>query len=233
MSDALLWGLVGGSSFLIGGVLALRGGVRPRILGLVMGFGAGALISAVSFELVDEAALVAGSNGRIAIGLVLGAAAYLAATVGVRLGAGADDSVEGETVVLVLDVVPEAIVLVGALLIGHGVNAAVIGGVFLSGLPIALSSSVEMKERGESSRAVIWRCLGLMLLCGLTAWGVYALLDGASGNAVALSLAIAGGAILTNLTTNILPPAHELAGPRLGLAVVAGFAISFTLVGLA
>ncbi len=233
MSDALLWGLVGGSSFLIGGALALRGGVRPRILGLVMGFGAGALLSAVSFELVDEAALVAGGNGRIAIGLVIGAAAYLAATVGIRAGVRSDHSAEGETAVLVLDVVPEAIVLVGALLIGHGVNAAVIGGVFLTGLPTALSSSVEMKERGEGSRAVIWRCFGLMLLCGLASWGVYALLDGASGNTVALTLAIAGGAVLTNLTTNILPPAYELAGPRLGLAVVAGFAISFTLLELA
>jgi hypothetical protein len=135
--------------------------------------------------------------------------------------------------VLVLDVVPEAIVLVGALLIGHGVNAAVIAGVFLSGLPAALSATVDMKDRGESSRFVMWRWFGLMLLCGITAWAVYGLLDGASGNTVALSLAIAAGAVLTNLTTNILPPAYELAGPRLGLAAVGGFVISFTLVGLA
>ena len=77
MHGALLWGLVAGSVFVIGGLIALRDTVSQRALGLLMGFGAGALIAAVSFELVDEAGRLAGGSGRVAIGLLVGSLLFL------------------------------------------------------------------------------------------------------------------------------------------------------------
>ena len=77
MHGALLWGLVAGSAFVIGGLIALRDTVSQRALGLLMGFGAGALIAAVSFELVDEAGRLAGGSGRVAIGLLVGSLLFL------------------------------------------------------------------------------------------------------------------------------------------------------------
>ena len=48
MSEAFLWGLLSASSLLLGGLAALRFRVGSRLLGLVMAFGAGVLISAVA-----------------------------------------------------------------------------------------------------------------------------------------------------------------------------------------
>ena len=44
--------------------------IRERLLGLIMGFGAGVLISAVAYELVEEAFETSAGNGEIALGLV-------------------------------------------------------------------------------------------------------------------------------------------------------------------
>ena len=48
MTEAFLWGALAASSLMIGGVLALVFPVNEHLLGLVLGFGAGVLISAVA-----------------------------------------------------------------------------------------------------------------------------------------------------------------------------------------
>jgi ZIP family zinc transporter len=75
MLEAGVWGTLSASSLLIGAYIALRWQVPTRIVGLVMGFGAGAMISAVSFELVEQAADVASGTGIVGLGLGLGAGA--------------------------------------------------------------------------------------------------------------------------------------------------------------
>ena len=54
MLEALGWGAVAASSLLIGALLGLLRPWPTRAIGLVLGFGAGALISAVSFELAED-----------------------------------------------------------------------------------------------------------------------------------------------------------------------------------
>ena len=56
MAAAFGWGTLAASSLVIGGVLALVFRISLRAIGLIMGFGAGVLISAVAFDLVEEAA---------------------------------------------------------------------------------------------------------------------------------------------------------------------------------
>jgi hypothetical protein len=51
MWEAAFWGAFSASSLLIGAAIALRRELSSRFVGLVMGFGAGALISAVAFVL--------------------------------------------------------------------------------------------------------------------------------------------------------------------------------------
>ena len=64
MSGAFLWGLVAGSSLVLGGVVALRFDISQRLLGLIMAFGGGVLISAVAYELVGEAFAHVGGQRR-------------------------------------------------------------------------------------------------------------------------------------------------------------------------
>src|SRR4051794_3132623 len=78
MGAALGWGALAASSLVLGALLGLGRRWSDRQVGVVLAFGAGALISAVSFELVEEGARV-GANGWVAVGLALGAAAYFIA----------------------------------------------------------------------------------------------------------------------------------------------------------
>ena len=76
MLEALWWGAFASSSLLIGAAFALRVTVNRLVLGLVMGFGAGVLLSAVAFELVEEAFDTSGVLSDVATGLFAGCAVY-------------------------------------------------------------------------------------------------------------------------------------------------------------
>ena len=73
MAEAFAWGALASTSLIIGGVIALRLRVSNRVLGLVMAFGAGVLISAVAYELVGEAFETSDGSGGVALGLFGGA----------------------------------------------------------------------------------------------------------------------------------------------------------------
>src|SRR3954447_323534 len=75
MVAALLWGALAASSLVIGGLLGVARPWPTRLVGAVLAFGAGALISAVSFDLAEEGAKVGGA-GTVAIGLAAGALTY-------------------------------------------------------------------------------------------------------------------------------------------------------------
>src|SRR3954467_683650 len=68
MAAALGWGALSASSLLVGVLLGVRRRWPDRQVGAVLAFGAGALISAVSFELLEEGARVGGA-GWLALGL--------------------------------------------------------------------------------------------------------------------------------------------------------------------
>lgn len=76
MAEAFAWGLIAGSSLLLGGLLALRRPVSQHTHGPVMAFGAGVLISTVAYELVEDAFGIAGGSGAVALGLFAGAFAF-------------------------------------------------------------------------------------------------------------------------------------------------------------
>ncbi len=79
MIAALGWGALAASSLVVGAVLAFARPWPDKQVGLVLAFGAGALISAVSFELAAEGLRV-GSLGSTAIGLGAGALVYFTST---------------------------------------------------------------------------------------------------------------------------------------------------------
>jgi ZIP family zinc transporter len=229
MAGAFLWGAVAGSSLLLGGVIARRWIIPAFVLGCLTGFGAGALIAAVAFKLVDEAGELAGGTGRIAIGLVIGSLAYLAATSHADTMTSESASLAGTNRLLAVSVVPEAIVIVGVLLTHDRITAAVIVAVFACGVPEAVLATSRLLDRGVPERTIATSWASLTVLASVTAGVSYGLLDGASVETIALTLSIAGGAVLTNLATELIPEGHELAGRPVGFAVVIGFAVVFGL----
>jgi zinc transporter, ZIP family len=238
MAEAAFWGAVGASSLLIGAVIAIAVPLPRRAIGLVLGFGAGTLISATAFELTEEAFKLGGADA-VTIGLALGALAYFAGdSVIERRGGGSRMSSMGEQSAgsanalllgAVLDGIPESAVLGITLLEGSGVGVAVLAAIFLSNLPESLSSTTGLRMTGQRPARVLTTWAVVVVVSAISAALGYGLLDGASGNLVGLIQAFAGGAVLTMLVDTMIPEAFARGHRAVGLVTVLGFALAYLL----
>jgi zinc transporter, ZIP family len=239
MGEAFFWGAVGASSLLVGAVIALVVPIPKRILGLIMAFGAGVLISAVAFDLVEEASNTADGAGTVAIGLAVGALAfYLGDTLIDRMGgdkrksssgAQADGSGLGIVLGAVLDGIPESLVLGIGLLAGTGVSVAFLAAVFISNLPEGLAASAGLTASGWPARRIIGLWTVVVVVSAVAAMAGFGVFDNASATTIAFVLSFAGGAVLTMLADTMMPEAFENGGPQVGLLTTAGFAVAFAL----
>ena len=111
MLEAFGLGLLGASSLLFAGLLACWLDVPARLVGILAGFGAGALIAAISFDLVAEAEDVL-SLWQFALWMLVGVAVFLVAdrTVEKRFGEAGVGGAMGIVVGSVVDGVPESII---------------------------------------------------------------------------------------------------------------------------
>jgi len=241
MWEAFAWGLVAGSSLILGGWIALRFRISGMVLGLVMAFGAGVLISAVAYELVGEAFETAGGEGGVPLGLFAGAVTYFAGDALIdRMGARRKRSdgpqQEGSPLAIVLGIVldgiPESAVIGLSLLSGTGGSAAVIVAVFMSNLPESIAATSGLRAAGWRPSRLLGLWATVTVVCALAALAGYALLDGASPRTLAFVLAFAGGAVLTMLAETMMPEAFERAGRAVGLATTLGFALAFAVSAL-
>src|SRR4051812_5790051 len=127
MAEALGWGALAASSLVVGALLALARRWSDRTVGVVLSFGAGALISSVSFELAEEGTRI-GSYAAVGLGLAAGALVYFTLDRMVdRMGEGAS-----LTLGAFLDGIPEQMVLGIGLASGEGVSAALLVAIFVS-----------------------------------------------------------------------------------------------------
>jgi zinc transporter, ZIP family len=242
MLAAMLWGLGAASSLLLGAIVAVRRPPGTRVLGAVMGFGAGVLLSAVSFELVSKSVAATGDLEAGAVGFFAGAATF---TVGDWLIArhgyaerkdisGAPQTGSGMSIVLgaLLDGIPESAVLGLTLLQTGQIGASMLVAVFVSNLPEGIAATSGLRAGGWSAAKCYGLWVGIAVASGLSAMLGYALLDGASGYVLAFMFAFAAGAILTMLATSMMPEAYEHAGRLVGALTVFGFAVAFTITWL-
>ncbi len=244
MGEAFLWGTAAGASLVIGGVVALRVSLTRRSLGLIMAFGAGVLLSAVAYELVHEAFETSAGDGGVALGLFVGSVVFFGADALIDRFAkagnedGADASLRarqaGRALVLgiILDGIPESLVLGLTVLEAGTVSAALLVAVFLSNLPESIGATIALSRSGRDPARIVrfWALLALGF--GLTALVGYAVLDAASPRTLAFVLAFAGGAVLTMLAKTMMPEALHYGGKLAGLLTTLGFALSFAISSL-
>ncbi|MEU1917982.1 ZIP family metal transporter [Streptomyces massasporeus] len=241
------WGLLAGSALLLGAVFGYGMRVSQKVIALVMAFGAGVLLSAVSFELVGEA-YEQGGLGPAAIGTLAGAVAYTAGNLWLaRRGARhrkrsghhteqAQPSEEqqggsGTALALgaLLDGVPESAVIGVSLLDGGAVSLVTVAAVFISNIPEGLSSSAGMKKSGRSKAYVFGVWGAIAAASAVAAILGYAVLGGFSPTVIAGVTAVAAGAILAMIADTMIPEAFQEAHLAIGLVTVSGFLVSFAL----
>jgi zinc transporter, ZIP family len=241
MGEAALWAFAGAASLLLGTELAFLLRPRQRVIGLVMAFGAGAMISAVSFELIEEA-VAAGAPVLATLGLAAGAVTFYVGDLLIeRGGGGARKRSTGEqsggsplAIVLgaALDGVPESMIVGLSLVLGGGVSMSFVAATFLSNLPEAMAATTGLRQAGWRRSKI--RGLWLLVVGVSVAAGVfgYVLFDVASGQTGAFVQAFAAGALLTMLADTMMPEAFEFGGKLVGLLTVAGFGAALAIAQL-
>ena len=240
MVESFAWGLIAASSLVLGALLAIYIKIGRRSIGLIMAFGTGVLVSAVAFDLVEEATTTApGSGVVIAAGLFAGCLTFFVGDLAIdRLGGEDRKAMTGEqregsplAIVLgtVLDGVPESMVIGLTLLGGGSIGISYLAAVFISNLPESISSTTGLVAGGWSRSRVLGMWGFVALISGVAALAGFTLFDTAPPEAVAFVLAFAGGAILTMLADTMAPEAYEHAGPQTGIATTLGFAVAYGL----
>jgi ZIP family zinc transporter len=231
MLEAGLWGLFAASSLLIGAVAGLLLHLPRHLIAAITGFGAGVLISAVAFELTEEAFSVGGADS-VALGLAAGALVFFVGDRYIESMEDADGDGASKAIAFgaALDAVPESAAIGLSVLAAGTVSPALVGAVFLSNVPEALSSTAtSMSAHGRGRAVLTWAAI--VALGGVSAALGYVLLDGASENLIAFTQAFAGGAVLCMLTDTMIPEAYREYDhmPQVGLTTVLGFAVAFLL----
>lgn len=198
-----------------------------------MGIGAGALISAIAYELVPESML---TGIDVALALGLGAVAFFVGDwlVDRRGGADRKDIAGGQGegsgsaifIGTLLDNVPESMILGMSLALGGAVNIAFLSAVFISNLPEGVAGSINLEAAGRPRQRIFWMWLALVLISAISAalgYTVIRWLPSADGR---LAQAFAAGAMLTMLADAMMPEAFEHGGMLVGLFTVLGFMVS-------
>src|SRR6476469_7353480 len=241
--EAGTWGLVAGAALVVGAAVGFLLRVPGKVIATVMAFGAGVLLSAVSFELIAEAH-EQGGLAPTALGATVGALLYTGANVllarrgarhrkrsGGQQPSESERAGSGTAIALgaLLDGVPESMVIGTSLLGGGAVSVVTVAAVFISNVPEGLSSAAGMRKAGRSPAYVFGLWTGIAVISALAAMFGYAVLGGAPPEVLATITALAGGAILAMIADTMIPEAFEDAHLLIGLVTVAGFLVAFTL----
>lgn len=240
--QAGFWGLLAGAALIVGAALGYLVKVPPRWIAGVTAFGSGVLISALAFELMEDA-FRRGGFAATAIGFLSGAIAFTAITLVLnRRGAKrrkrskgqpseAESSGSGLVIAVgaLLDGIPESMVIGVSLLEGGSVSLVAVIAIFLSNLPEGMSSVVGMKRAGRSATYIFGVWIGIAAISGIAAAVGNVVFDGGSPQMIAGTTTVAAGAILAMLVDTMIPEAFEEAHDFAGLITVAGFLVSFAL----
>lgn len=239
--EAVVFGVAASSALVIGAVMGSLWRPPRKVTGVLLAFASGALISALAFELFEEAFHLGGPV-RSGLGLLAGAAAFViadslldryvtghpgpdereVAEAGARGGVGL-----ALLAAVTLDGVPENLAL--GVSLTTGASLTLLLAIFFSNLPESLVGAVAMRDAGQSRRVVIWTwvtCAVLLALAVVLGRGVGA---GLSDPVLAVALSFAGGAVLASLADTLMPEAFEHGRPLNAFSTAAGFFLSFVL----
>ena len=240
---ALFFGFISGLPLVAGPIVSKFYTFKEKPIGLIMAFGSGVLIAVISFSLMSEAYHLGGII-PVSIGFVIGAVLFSWGNhtvnkrgaknrkrcFGPKVGGG---NASGIALALgsLMDNIPESFAIGVSLLSGGTVSSALLVGIIISNFPESAAGAQAMKITGRTQK-YIFKTWGGIAAINVVAAGIGFLVISQLGpEVIAVTLGIAGGAILAMLAETMMPEAYESGGYHISLATVAGFLIAF-IIGL-
>ena len=227
MLEALGLGLLGASSLLLAGLLACWVKVPSRLVGIMAGFGAGALIAAITTDLVPEAQEQLG-NWQFGLWMLIGVAVFLVADIVVerRFGEAGVGGAMGIVVGSVVDGVPESLIFGIQVGTAFPISASFLAAVFISNIPQSIAPSADLAAAGWSAKRVGMLWFWVVLACGVAAGLGYLATNWTSDVQGGRAAALAAGGLLAMLTNSLMPFAFERGRSLAGAATAVGFCLS-------
>lgn len=224
--EAFGLGLVTQASLLVAGIVVCWVTVPRRVVGVLAGFGAGALFAAISFDLLTEADQLA--SWELAIGMLVGAAVFLGGDriVERRFGSEGEGGAMGIVVGSVVDGVPESAILGIQVATGFPISASFVAAVLISNIPQAIAPSADLAAGGWGPGRLGRLWLAVVVTCGAAAAIGYGAASASSAVSGEWLAAVAAGGLLAMLTDSLIPFAYERGGEAAGVATIVGFCLS-------
>lgn len=226
MGQALVFGAVSASALVLGAAVGARWMLHDHLYAALLAFAAGALTSALSFELLADA----NEHGGVwlaGVGLIAGSATFILVDKQFM------DRIRGSSVgfglltAAVLDGIPESLALGVSLVEGAG--PALLVAIVLANFPEALGGAKVMRDNGRSPTFILGVWTGAALVIAASVVAGRLVLGGAPGGLLAVVLGFAGGAVLAALAGSVMPEAFKHGGPYFAFSAVAGFFVSYVL----
>jgi len=228
MLQAFALGAIAQSSLILSGFLPFVVRIPDRIIGIIAGFGAGALIAAVAFDLVPEAV----SLVEVALWFLVGAAIFIVADRIIEERFGGDSGGGGPLGIVlgsVVDGVPESLIFGIQLATGIPLSVAFLFAVFVSNVPQALAPSAELKDTGWKLGRMLLMWGSVVLACGVASALGFLAADSVDDVTGARAAAIAAGGLLAMLTASLVPFAYQKGGSGAAVGTVVGFCASLAM----
>ena len=228
MLSAGLWAFLAASSLIVGAYVALHFNVSRQRVGEAMGFGAGAMLGALAYELIPNSHV---SDVQVWLSFGVGSVVFYALDTLVERGASGGNV--GRTIALgaLLDGIPESMVLGMSLAVGGSVSIGFLVAVFVSNVPEALSATSAMVQpTSKQNPYKVW--ILIVLISAFAGAAGYAIANWAPAADGRYVQAFAGGAVLTMLASSMMPEAFEEGGRVIALLTALGFAIAAVLTTL-
>lgn len=224
MLNAFLFSAVAQAPLILGGLMVYWFKIPVRVVGWLGGFGAGALVSAIAYNLV-----IAGDtldNLDLVVWLMVGAFVFVGLDALVEKRFGEQAGALGIVLGAIIDGVPESVIFGIQIASATVISPAFLTAVMISNIPQAIAPSADLAEDGWKwvKLAGMWTAVVFIAgVAGALAYVVGTLAPSDTGARISL---FAAGGLLAMLTTSLIPFAYERGGLITGIWAVAGFALS-------
>jgi len=245
MFQVIIYGIIAAVSLFLGAVFGVYLQIKPKLIGIIMAFGAGALIAALTFGLMEEANKLGGLDNST-IGFIAGAVLFVVGDlIIIRLGGRhhkehyqtrittvmEEENQSGWAIVLaaILDGIPESLALGISMIVNPSVGLLVLTSIFLSNFPESSSSAFDLRKAQKSRKEIIWVWLAVSVIGFIFVILGYTIFKNLSPNLIGTFEALAAGALLAMIASTMMPEAYKESGLLVSMVTVLGFLVIFVL----